>query len=173
MFYDNLNRKSKFEEISKPIMLDLYKHIKLIVKNSTLADDVFQNSLLIAYEKLDSLRDESKFKSWVFKIATNECFRVLKEQKKETPIEKFFDDIEELKDTDSVELLIILKDDKKNVMKAIKNLSYNQRCLIVMIYYLGLDYKEISKLLSVEVNALRVQHHRIINKLRNMLKGEM
>jgi RNA polymerase sigma-70 factor (ECF subfamily) len=169
----NSDKRNQFEKLSIPIMLDLYKHIKFIVKSPSLADDVFQNSLMIAFEKLESLRDESKFKPWIFKIATNECFSVLRKGKKEMPFEEFFDSTEDLYDFDTAELLTLLKEDKMAVMKAVGNLSYEQRRLIIMIYYLELNYKEISGLLKVPVNTLRVHHHRIIKKLRKMLKGEI
>ncbi len=173
MQYNPEYKKDKFEALCKPYMHGLYKHIIIIVKNPTVADDVFQNTLLIAFEKLETLKTESKFKSWIFKISTNECFRALKKSKRELPVDEFFDDVEELKDSDTAELLTILKEDKKSVMKAVSKLSYEQRRLIVLIYYLELDYKKISKILSLSTNALRVRHHRIIKKLKEILKGEI
>ena len=173
MQFNSENKKDKFEALSNPYMHDLYKHIKIIVKNPTMADDVFQNTLLIAFEKLETLRSESKFKSWIFKISTNECFKTLKKSKKELPIDEFFDDVEALKDSNTAELLTIVKENKKSVMKAVSKLSYEQRRLIFLIYYLELDYKKISEILSLSTNVLRVRHHRIIKKLKEILKGEI
>lgn len=173
MQFDSENKKDKFEALCNPYIHDLYKHIKIIVKNPTTADDVFQNTLLIAFEKLETLKAESKFRSWILKISTNECFRTLKRSKRELPVDDFFDDVEALKDTDTAELLTILKEDKKSVIQAVSKLSYEQRRLIVMIYYLELDYKKISEILSLSTNALRVRHHRIIKKLKEILKGEI
>ncbi len=170
------NRKEKFEELCRPIISDLHKHIKFIIKDSTLTDDAFQNSLLIAYEKLDSLRDETKFKAWIYKIATNESYRLLKKNKNEIPVEDYFNTSEESTDCtaySSAELQIILKEEKIDVMKALQKLSYIQKRLMVMMYYWNLGYKEISSVLKLSVNALRVQNHRALGRLREILKGEI
>jgi RNA polymerase sigma-70 factor (ECF subfamily) len=165
------NRKEKFEELCRPVISDLHKHIKFIIKDSTLTDDAYQNSLLIAYEKLDSLRDETKFKAWIYKIATNESYRLLKKNKNEISVDDYFNTEESICKT--AELQIILKEEKIDVMKALQKLSYNQKRLMVMMYYWNLGYKEISSVLKLSVNTLRVQNHRALGRLREILKGEI
>ncbi len=66
---------AEFTNILKPHYNDAVNYCRALCSGSTKAEaeDVLQQALLKAYEKIDSLRDESKFRSWFFQIITR-CF---------------------------------------------------------------------------------------------------
>lgn len=66
----NLNMTT--EEIWEKYGDDIYFFILGRVKDRVVADDVFQNVFLKIHNKVESLKDHQKAKSWVFQISRNE-----------------------------------------------------------------------------------------------------
>ena len=50
----------------------LYHIAKSMLQNEDDCADVMQETILIAYEKLDSLREEKYFKTWIVRILINQ-----------------------------------------------------------------------------------------------------
>ena len=66
--------KEIFIELLKPVYNELLRYCKSMYKNGCYddAEDLFQNTLIKGFQNIESLADESKFKSWIFTIATRE-----------------------------------------------------------------------------------------------------
>jgi len=64
---------NKFLELFKPCYNDVLRFTRSLCsgKDKDITNDVLQQSLLQAIEGLPSLKDESKFKFWLFSIITN------------------------------------------------------------------------------------------------------
>ena len=75
------------EELKQP----MYGLAIGIMKNREDAEDAMQNALILAYEHLDELSMMEKFRPWIMRILTNECFRMLKKRRYHTDIEEMYD----------------------------------------------------------------------------------
>ena len=66
---------SEFTDLLKPHYNDAVNYCRALCSGSTKAEaeDILQQSLLKAFEKIDSLKNEEKFRSWFFQIITR-CF---------------------------------------------------------------------------------------------------
>lgn len=66
---------SEFTDLLRPHYNDAVNYSRALCSGSTKAEaeDVLQQALLKAFEKIDSLKDETKFRSWFFQIITR-CF---------------------------------------------------------------------------------------------------
>lgn len=53
-----------------------------ILKNPTEAEEVVQDAMLAAFEKLSSFRGDSRFKTWLYRIATNAALMRLRRHKR-------------------------------------------------------------------------------------------
>lgn len=62
----------KFTELLRPVYGDLARYCRAMCRDGSRddAEDVFQDTLIRAFEKLHTLGDESKFRNWIFSIAT-------------------------------------------------------------------------------------------------------
>jgi RNA polymerase sigma-70 factor (ECF subfamily) len=58
-------------------------HIRYIVRNDALAEDVLQNVFLIVHRKLRWLRSPETFRPWLYRIASREAVRHAKMQRAE------------------------------------------------------------------------------------------
>ena len=52
---------------------EMYIYAKSKLKNNEDAKDAVQSTILEAYESIQNLRDDEKFKAWIRKILINKC----------------------------------------------------------------------------------------------------
>lgn len=60
-----------FEELIYPYEGRVYQAILRITRNAADAADIYQDTMLTAYERIDQLRGEASFPGWLFRIAVN------------------------------------------------------------------------------------------------------
>ena len=60
----------------------LYRYLRAVLGDATLAEDVLQEVLFTIYRKLDWLRDPALFEAWAFRIASRAAFKKLKKAKR-------------------------------------------------------------------------------------------
>ncbi|MCA1798251.1 MAG: sigma-70 family RNA polymerase sigma factor [Xanthomonadaceae bacterium] len=65
----------RFETLVGALLPQLYRYAYWLSRNRSLAEDVVQEALIRAWKSLDSLRDDSKAKSWLFTIIRREHAR--------------------------------------------------------------------------------------------------
>lgn len=173
IFEDNSNNIELYKELITSVHTDLYRYIYRIVKNKHLTDDILQNTLLIAYEKLYQLRDNHSFKSWIFTIAKNETLKILKKNSKEiaADIEEYENIIQNTFSSNSQqevssEIFDLLRD-------VISELNPNEQDIISLIYYSDLSLKEAAVTLDINYGALKAKHSRLKKKMHKKLQKRL
>jgi len=63
-----------FIELLKPIYNDALNYCNALARNQADAKDLLQDGLLKALENFVNLKDEKKFKSWLFTIRTTRYY---------------------------------------------------------------------------------------------------
>src|ERR1044071_170457 len=72
---------SAFEELVKRYDRNVFRIAQHITQNREDAEDVVQDAFLKAYLKLDQFQGNSKFYTWVVRIAVNEALMKLRKRK--------------------------------------------------------------------------------------------
>ena len=67
----------------------MYRVAKSILHQDEDCADAIQSAILNAYEKLDTLRNEKFFKTWLTRILINECYKILRSNKEQIPLEPY------------------------------------------------------------------------------------
>lgn len=167
------NIKSKFdsfEQMVNPFYNNLYRYIFLILRNEYAAEDVLQNTLIKAFKNLDSLKDESKFKNWIFTIAKNESMSWIKKHKKYVAVEEnTLEFISKNEDYYLPEDFIIREETKKIVIDIINSLEPKYRDVIILKYYNRLTENEISKVLNIKRGTVKSRHKRAKDQIYKKL----
>lgn len=83
--------KEAFVDLMKVNELALYKVAKSILKNDADVEDAMQETILTAFEKITSLKEERYFKTWLTKILINKCNDILRKNKITVQMEEFYD----------------------------------------------------------------------------------
>lgn len=168
----SLIREPLTKEKGFRVMMDTYKeriywHIRRLVVSHEDAEDILQETFINAYRFIGSFNGKSKIYTWLYRIATNECIRVLRNRKKmEHNIVELTDKlIVKTGETDmeSGEEILV------KFQNAILRLPEKQRLVFTLRYYDDLPYEEISYILKTSVNALKTNYHYAQEKIKQHL----
>lgn len=122
--------------------------------------EAYNKLLLKIWTNIDSFREESSFKTWIFQIARNivsdEFNKINKRNSIEVPIDLEPDIIDEIKSPDAQ---IIDRETNEEIQKKILSLksSLTQKHLRIfeLIFESGLSYKETSEKLNCSIGTIR------------------
>ena len=153
----------------------IYTSIYLFVKDSMLAEDIFQEVFI---KIIDTLRKgkynhEGKFQQWAMRIAYNMCvdyFRKSKRRPTVSPTETFdIFDVLEISD-DNAEQMIMKSETHQKIRNLVDKLPPEQREVVILRHYADMSFKEISQLTRVSINtALGRMRYALIN-IRKMIE---
>ncbi|MFK8007819.1 MAG: sigma-70 family RNA polymerase sigma factor [Saprospiraceae bacterium] len=153
----------------------IYTQIYLFVKDTALAEDIFQEVFI---KIIDTLRKgkynhEGKFLQWALRISYNMCvdnFRRTKRRPKVSQTETF-DIFDVLKSgDDNAEQLIMKSQTHQKIRSLVDALPPEQREVVILRHYADMSFKEISQLTRVSINtALGRMRYALIN-IRKMIE---
>jgi RNA polymerase sigma-70 factor (ECF subfamily) len=151
--------------------------------NESDAADVLQDAFLQAYRHLSTFRHESRFGTWLYRIATNAALmqRRTRTRRPTEPLDAFlpaFDDAglhratpEELTVTNRVEELIDRQSLADKARAAIDRLPEANRVAFVLRDLEDLSTAEVAEVLGIEPAAVRQRVHRARLLLRGYLNA--
>ncbi len=154
----------------------LFNFILSMVKDSDLADDIFQETFVKAIVTIrqGKYNDMGKFSAWICRIARNLVIDSFRQDKTEAAVstdDTNFDVLNrrELSEGTIEDSLIDLQIED-DVRRLIEELPDVQREVLKMRYYSDLSFKEIAEITGVSINtALGRMRYAILN-LRRMAK---
>lgn len=151
----------RFLVLYESVYKDLYRLAYFYLGNPQDAEDVVGETVLRAYEKFSTLRNEAAFRSWIFKILVNQCNDFLRKHisGKSTELIKEPTYHPELGDA------VIAKD-------MLSVLSEKERKIVVLAVFGGYKGEEIAKIMHMRHSTLRSQYRRALKKLENKLLAE-
>ena len=148
----------------------LYRVARSILHNEEDCADAAQNAILKAFDKLDTLKHEKYFATWLTRILINECYRILEKRKSEVSYEEYMTG----EDGDAWEEPEVsgAKNTGSEVFEAIRSLDTKYRIPFVLHYVEGYSVKELSGMLALSVSNVKVRLSRARAMLRDILEGE-
>ncbi len=155
--------KETFEREALAAERSLYGVAYSILKNQADCADAIQSALLYAYWKLDTLRNEAYFRTWLTRILINECYRILHCRQRETPLEEYLADRGSLTET---------QPEPTGVFEELMKLERKLRVPLVLYYVAGYSTKEIAKMLGITKENVRIRLYRGRRALQKQLKGD-
>ena len=147
-----------------------------MVKNSQLAEDIFQETFIKVIKSLHEGRyqDNGKFISWVVRIAHNLIIDYFRKEKQMKTFscdehEKLLNNSTRFSDI-TIEDSLIQDQITSDVRKMIDYLPEEQKEVIIMRHYLDLSFKEIAEQTNVSINtSLGRMRYALIN-LRKIME---
>lgn len=149
--------KKAFMELIKHSEKSMYKVAKAIVFNEEDIKDVFQDTIIKAYESIEKLKEPGYFATWLIRILINNCNDLIKRRKKVISLESVKEESykEKLKDID--------------LYKAINELEEELKMVIIMFYFMDMAIKEIAKAQSIAEGTVKSRLNRARKKLEEKL----
>ena len=147
----------------------IFTHIVLIVRDRSLAEDIFQDTFIkvIRTLRMGKYREEGKFLPWVLRIAHNlavDHFRKYNRMPTSRGSEDFdiFDTVKQTED--SIEDVVIQEEIHTDLRALIEQLPEKQKEVLMMRHYGDMSFKEIAEETNVSINtALGRMRYALIN----------
>lgn len=162
------NRERGFKLLMNKFQEPIYQYIRRMVVSHEDAQDILQEVFLRVFRHLDQFRHESSLHTWIYRIATNECVRLLNKRKEEVVSEEETRQelMEKLKASEYIDYENELA---VKFQEAILSLPEKQRIVFHLRYYDELKYEEIASILNSTVDTLKVNYHYAKNKIKEYI----
>lgn len=165
-FKDVALAKDKDEEAFKRLINinknKLYRIGKGILKSDFDVDDAMQETVLKAWLKLNTLKNENSFSTWITRILINECYEIIRRRKSTISIEEH-----EIKDKDSS----LEVNHKIDVWKALDKLNDDFKIPLILFFFEEFSYDEISSILKIPKGTVRSRISRGKEKIEGILSN--
>jgi RNA polymerase sigma factor (sigma-70 family) len=143
-----------------------------MVGNREDAEEVAQDTFIKAYKALASFKGTSKFSTWLYRIVYNTSLDYIKKNKRII----YSEHIDEIHEADIGTMqdalsYIEAKEKKQTIEKALLQLPEDERILLTLFYFEDLSLKEISKIVKISYDNVKIKLHRSRKKLYHILKN--
>lgn len=152
-------------EVYKRYYKAMYNTSLRILKDSFEAEDVMQESFLVAFTKLGTFKGEVAFGAWLKRIVINRSLTQLKKNNR-------FDEVkldvipEKEEEVDNSGYAMIKA---KEITQAMNQLKDNYRVALTLNLIEGYDYEEVAGIMNITYQNSRTTISRAKNKLRQLL----
>ena len=137
----------------------LYRIAKSLLYNDADCADAIQEMIVKAFTNLHTLKNDSYAKTWIVRILMNECYAIMRKEKKLVS----FDSISE---TAALEAR-----DYSDLYLAISKLPKDMRLAVSLYYAEGFSVKEIAVIEDTTESAIKNRLYKARIRLREMLEG--
>lgn len=149
--------KERFTKLVFESERTLYRVSMSMLKNETDCEDAVQSAILAAYEKLDTLKNEEYFKTWLVRILINACNKQLRARARVISISEYTD------------APAVSHDRDIDVKMALEWLPVKIREVVVLYYIEDFPVKEISHILQIPSGTVKSR----LSKGRKLLEISM
>jgi RNA polymerase sigma-70 factor (ECF subfamily) len=176
----NSGRQDHFYELVKRYEKSLYNFGLRMCDNPSDAEDMVQDTFLNVFKYLEGFRYETKFRNWLYRVATSACLKKKRRSKyapdRELSLEAFLPEDESAVSTDmprwaSQPLEQVLDGELNGIIRqALLELPEKYRLVIVLRDVEGFTTQETAEILGLTPTNIKVRLHRARLFLREALK---
>ena len=155
----------------------VYNTILGIVQNETEAEDLAQEVFIKVFEKIGTFKGDSKFSTWLYRIATTTALDHLRSRKRkkrsgflQSLSGSAGEEKEQIPDFHHPGVSLDNKERAAVLFKAIDELPDNQKAAYTLHKLEGLSYRDVSEVLNTSVSAVESLMSRANQNLRKQLE---
>jgi RNA polymerase sigma-70 factor (ECF subfamily) len=137
----------------------VYNYILRLVNSREDALDLSQDTFLKAYQNLKKLEDVSRFAPWIFRIAHNEAYSLLRKRKPEV-------DADEGLPPDRVTPREFPLELSLAAAAALDRLTADHREAVVLKVYQGFKFEEMAEILEIPVSTVKSRLYTALELLK-------
>lgn len=137
-------------------------------------DDIVQDIFIQSWKALGKFRGESRFSTWLFRIAANAALKEWKRQRRrgitlaDDHFDEYLEEFPQLRST-SPQNALVQQLKQQEMQKAIEVLPEKQRTVILLHYYEGCSCEEIASMLHCSVGTIWSRLHYAMIRIRQNL----
>jgi RNA polymerase sigma-70 factor (ECF subfamily) len=161
------------------VLVDRYKDLVFtlalrMLKNREEAEEVSQDTFIKVFQSLVKFKGESKFSTWIYRITYNGCLDRLKKYKQqynEVPIDEYTE--RQIVDLSTIMDSLEEEEQRQTIKECLYLLSSEDSFLLTLYYYEEQSLDEISKIIGLTANNVKVKLFRSRKKLAAILKERL
>lgn len=161
------------------VLVDRYKDLVFtlalrMVKNREEAEEVSQDTFIKVFKSLEKFKGDSKFSTWIYKVSYNTCLDRIKKNKKDqnvVPIDEFTE--HQVKTIDNALDQMEEQEYKDKIQKCLHLLPSEDSFLLTLYYFEEQSLEEISKVVNLTANNVKVKLFRSRKKLTTILREKL
>lgn len=158
--------RDAFEQLARSVATRLYATATLILRDTYLASDAVQETLIEVWRKLPMLRDTQAFEAWLNKILVRRCYAAARQTRR---LQAVVTNIEVAPSVRSDEWLVDARDE---IERAFRRLSPDQRAVLVVHHRLGLADADAAVALGIPVGTMKSRLNRATAALRASVEAD-
>lgn len=139
----------------------LYSTAKTILYDDQDCADAIQETIVKAFSKIGSLKNDKYARTWLIRILINECYTLLRKSRRYVSLEGMSEMTEIEADT---------KTDYSDLYRAINSLKEELRMPVILYYIEDFNIKEIAQILEITEGAVQKRLARARGKLKTCLQ---
>jgi RNA polymerase sigma-70 factor (ECF subfamily) len=173
-----INRVKKGEKEAFSWLVDTYKDMVYTICLRMLtveadADEAAQDVFVKAYRSIQGFQEKSKFSTWLYRIAYNQCISVIRKKVKMIDL---VDEMPEMEvnegDINGLDT-ISAEERSKYLQMAIEALPETDGVVVTLFYYDELSLDEIAEITGLTSGNIRIKLHRSRKKMYQVISESL
>lgn len=162
-------RREDFDLLVQRHQKALYRFVFRIVRHHATAADIMQMSFLEAYRNLARFAGRSRFKTWLYQIALNQCRSLHRSRRRGREV-----GLDEVREVDLSDAHPAHESSvsgwRATLQPLLSRLPARQREVVTLRLFADLPFKDIAQAEGITENAAKVSYHHAIVRLRRWIK---
>ena len=160
--------REAYVDLIRPRFGRLFAIAQRILRDVDRAEDVLQDTLVIAWRDLRGLRDPDRFDAWLGRVLVRQCIDQASRERRRVanlrvlPVEGPF--------APDPQLLTVA--DRDQLERGFRRLSPDQRSILVLHHYAGYTPSEIAEMMGIPAGTARSRLHNAHRAMRAALDAD-
>jgi RNA polymerase sigma-70 factor (ECF subfamily) len=138
-----------------------------LCRNRTEADDLVQETLIKAWNSLDSFQEGTNLKAWLFRILRNNFYNVLRKQKQQNDYART---------ADASQFVVPASQDKTlefaDLVAGLRELPADQREALILVAVENMSYEDAAAVCDCPIGTIKSRVNRARARLDVLMNGE-
>lgn len=143
---------------------DMGRVCSYVTRDDAIAEEAAQAAWVIAWKKIDSVRDPASLRPWLISVAVNEAKQLLRKRRRRAEVEVAIEGTSEAGGLDPATGVTAI-----DLRAALDRLDPDDRALLAMRYVAGFDSNELATALGISPSGVRNRLERLRTRLREDL----
>lgn len=175
MIFTHESSKDEFKQLTYPHMKLMYNVALRYCGNAFDAEDILQETYLMAFKNFGQLREKSKCKSWLLKILRNNFLKSYHKKKTMQKLNEtdYIDFLEESMSGEEADNQLFSADGRQFVQIALDQLPFKYKEILTLYYLEELLYKDIADTLEIPIGTVMSRLTRAREGLKTALSKQL
>jgi len=167
-------RLDSFTELARRYQQRVYHTVYGLVRNPLDADDLTQETFMVAFKSLKGFRGQSSFFTWIYRIAVNRTLNHLKKHRREKDREELKDNVQPAGGAgpagSSPEANSLTEELRRKLEEAIEALPLLYKAPFQLVVFQGMSHGQAARLLKCTENTVSWRMFKARKMIQDRLK---